>query len=181
MDSAERLSILYRAGDVQRFHTCNMVKRQNVAQHTYGALLWAMEICECLHLMPEERTAIYERLLIHDAPELEMGDVPANIKHDNPTIEAFYAAYERNFYRRLDLEPPFLGELGEAIVRACDLFDLCSTCVREKTMGNRSLRNAEIFKRACGYLVETTLHGNIELARLINEALDDLKGDWEHA
>jgi 5'-deoxynucleotidase YfbR-like HD superfamily hydrolase len=149
----DRLRTLRESGEVVRTHTFLTHRNQTIAEHVYGSLIIAMELCASVLAPRDEQARVAFTLLYHDAPERDTGDVPAPVKRDNPDIKAALDALEQRFYDRLNIGLPDLTERAQAIVHASDTLDLAFTCLREKQMGNRTPRLTEVFQNCMTYLV----------------------------
>lgn len=149
----ERLRELYESGEVRRLHTVPVHHAQTVAEHVYGSLLIAVELCRAEE---EDPGAVLLTLLYHDAPELVTGDVPAPVKRESPLVAEGLAVLEAQFYLRLGIQLPELSPRGRAIVHASDNLDLAMTCLRERTLGNRHPVVGEVFHNVMRYLLEHT-------------------------
>lgn len=166
-----RLRKLYEAGEVRRLHTVPVHRAQTVAEHVYGSMLIAVELCIAEH---EDASDILLTLLYHDAPELVTGDVPAPVKQESPMVAQGLAQLEDQFYQRLCIELPRLTPKAQAIVHASDNLDLAMSCLRERTLGNRHPTVQQVFNNAMQYLVE-----HIDVPA-INRLRDELLSMWEN-
>jgi 5'-deoxynucleotidase YfbR-like HD superfamily hydrolase len=171
-----RLEELYDAGTVKRFHCHPAGVQQTIAEHVYGSLLVATELVgmnrkraaeEGLSISLEK---IYGALLIHDAPELETGDIPAPTKRASEQLRCAIAGMEANFYDRLQIKVPDLNRVEEDIVHASDTLDLIFTTLRAREHGNRHPKLERILENAFDYLEELRhLAGIDEFAYYLSE------------
>lgn len=83
------------AGGVQRFHSAPYVVSQTVAEHSWGVAAIVMYLCPKDY---KERSKLIEAAIVHDIPEIEMGDIPAPVKWANPAIHGFCEEWEEKFY-----------------------------------------------------------------------------------
>lgn len=171
-----RLGLLYDAGQVTRLHTVPTQRRHTIAEHVYGSLLIATELVALNHLTAAEQVTtldyatVVRALLVHDAPELETGDVPAPVKRVSPTVDEELAKLEQLFYLRADLSTPQLNELERDIVKASDTLDLGMTCLYERMLGNRHPTLDKVFRNVIEY-THGQLHvvGVREMREFLNE------------
>jgi DNA (cytosine-5)-methyltransferase 3A len=63
------MSNLYRFNTTRRFH------EQNLAEHSYYVTIIAYNMCIGLNLLEHERKYILEKALVHDIPEIHLGDI----------------------------------------------------------------------------------------------------------
>ncbi len=152
--SWERIQELYQAGEVKRLHTVPTHRQQSIAEHVYGSLLLAMELCASVGMGDKERAEVLVTLLYHDAPEVATGDIPAPVKREDPAIKAALDTLEERFYNRLSIALPSLAAAQRSIVHASDTLDLAFTCLRERGLGNRNPRLYTVFNNCMWYLVE---------------------------
>lgn len=155
-----RVEKLYDAGDVKRMHAVATLRSHTIAEHVYGSMLIAVEL---YHL--NLRTAavqglslswrnIVGALLVHDAPEVDTGDIPAPVKRVNPVINVTIEKLEMEFYRDFEIENPELNRIELDIVKAADYLDLAMLCVRERLMGNKHPALWEVFSNVLTYTYE---------------------------
>ena len=78
---------LYDAGRVSRFHTSpdySGVPRQNLAEHSWGVAMIALELCRRSKVLPSSE--LLQATLTHDLSEYWTTDMPAHIKWRNPEL-----------------------------------------------------------------------------------------------
>ena len=173
MSVIKRVNELYNAGDVKRLHTVNTLQTQTVGQHVYGSQIIAVEL---LNRAIEEgievrAVAVLIALLLHDAPEVVTGDIPAPTKRAMPGLNAELDKMEFDFYEKLNIEVPELTKAEADIVKSADVLDLMMTCVRERRLGNRHPRLAEVMRNVATYLNEQIhVAGVVELRAELWEA-----------
>lgn len=135
-----RLLTLYASGEVRRCHAiARMVRPPTIGEHVYGSLIVAMELCLAQDVGETATGRILRSLILHDAPELVTGDIPAPVKRASPEIAKALAVMEEAFYKKLDIyipgdDPP----IYQSICDAADVIDLAFTMVRERELGNHS-------------------------------------------
>lgn len=149
-----RLNKLIDAGEVKRLHTVPTLRTQTVGQHVYGSQVIAVELMNRAMVEDHEVSAasVLLSLLMHDAPEVDTGDVPAPTKRKSLEVAKALDEMEAEFYDRMRVELPSLNELENDIVKASDVLDLMMTCVRERQMGNRHPRLEQVMTNASMYL-----------------------------
>jgi 5'-deoxynucleotidase YfbR-like HD superfamily hydrolase len=184
----ERLEMLRRAGNVERMHCVRPLiqTHYNVAEHTFHAMCIAMELCRLNLLQPGR---VLARLLYHDVPEVETGDIPANVKRAAPELEVALRGIEKGFKDKWDLHAPEAAhfklqnipgkdahELELAIYKAADYLELGWFCLTEKRMGNRNFKGGQsiqrVFENVTTYMVE---YGWIPG---VNDMTNYLKKEW---
>lgn len=170
MNSA-RLLALYEAGDLKRLHALPTCRVHTMAEHVYGAQCMAFELCGA---NPDANLGrVLYRLLLHDAPEVWTGDVPAHMKKMHPAIGEGLEEEEQKWRADHALHYGHVTELERKVAQAADRLDLAMTCARERLYGNRHPRNEEVFNRAIAYAEEEAvgLPGLRELVQV-------LRGEW---
>lgn len=165
-----RLEKLYDAGGVRRMHTIPTVRTHTIAEHVYGSMLIAVELfklnvkvvaAEGLSLSWER---VMQALLVHDAPEVDTGDIPAPVKRASFAIEHALEVMEAEFYQEYAVDTRLLNSLEADIVKAADILDLVFNCVRERLMGNRHPRLGVVYDNAQRYAAEKVhLKGVVEM------------------
>jgi 5'-deoxynucleotidase YfbR-like HD superfamily hydrolase len=160
----ERLEILYFAGHVRRLHACPVLCEHPVSSHVYGSLLVATELCRLNGLDDAKTLRVFRALLVHDADEVENGDVPAPTKRKSPLIAAALRQLEGEFHEGLgtttDVE---IDGLILDVVKACDTIDLMFKCVHERRMGNGHYQLAKVFRNISRYIKEQMHVEGVEL------------------
>ncbi|QGU32597.1 YfbR-like 5'-deoxynucleotidase [Thermochromatium tepidum] len=133
-----------RSGHVTRWHSVRCARNQTLAEHHYLVAMIARELLRRLFgpdLSAETRLRVLEYALIHDTPELLMGDLPSPLKQRIAEI-----AGERNPITRIEGElSPELIEYRRAlagsplaeIVKIADLMDAC-LFIREEGIGRHA-------------------------------------------
>ena len=129
-----RIEILYNAGQVKRMHTVPTLGNHSIAEHVYGSLVLAYELCA---LNKIDSAPVVRALLYHDAAEVMTGDVPAPVKRKFPKVKEAFEEMEKFFDGNvgLDASPP--TEFEYAVIKACDTLDLMFNVLREFRFGNR--------------------------------------------
>ncbi len=81
------------AGRIRRLHIRPMNgDEQNVAAHTWGVAMILLD------LFPDVSREALVFTLRHDVPEVVTGDIPANVKWDNPEIDRALQRREKRFF-----------------------------------------------------------------------------------
>lgn len=176
--------MLRAAGNVQRCHTAPLAGGYSVSQHVYGAQCIAIELCRRNMLAPG---AVLGALLVHDAPEVEFGDIPAPVKRLSAELSDAYAKLENGFMTRWDLDEienwhlrqqniPGRGmnELETGIIKAADYLDLGWRCLSAYRQGNQERAVREIFANVIRYMEELMWIPGVK------EIVEYLKSSWNN-
>ena len=133
-------------GGVTRCHTWPTLRNQTNAAHTYGVL----SIVFCLN--PSPTLSLVKWVMQHDLPEFYTGDIPANVKWDNPGFDDIIGRIEERFHEQNNMASfyEFLTEQDKLVFAWADSLELYITCLEEYCMGNTTM--LEIMRR-----VETKL------------------------
>lgn len=134
-----------RAGGlVKRLHTVPTINTQNNAAHSWGVAV-ALIAAE-LDTPNALRVA-----LLHDVPEVEVGDTPATTKWKYPRVAMALNEAEHEWVRAHGIDIP-LNDVEQAALNWADLYELCQHCIDEFMMGNRNV--LPIFARCVPRLTE---------------------------
>jgi 5'-deoxynucleotidase YfbR-like HD superfamily hydrolase len=95
---------------------------------------------------------VLEALLLHDAPEVTTGDLPAPVKRARPLLQAAMDNLEREWYADYEVKMPELTDLEMSIVKACDILDLGWACVEERQLGNRTREIMAVYANVVEYV-----------------------------
>lgn len=141
---------LYRdAGAVDRYHVKRTIRRQSVAEHTFGVLMLVKQVLEGVRPTAVVRlNVVYEAVMHHDLTELFTGDLPGPVKRANPTLALTLGLIEEELYplhRNYDLTPE-----EEALIKWADRMELVLWCLEEFRMGNTFV--ADIVARGLGWI-----------------------------
>lgn len=125
------LLVLRYAGDVKRLHTAR-IEPQSLAHHQWNVALLLMIV------YPDYSKAAMAVALTHDLAELDTGDVPANAKWAEPTLEKALQKLEQRFIDRNALPDKNSLSLKErGILKWCDGAELLLYCTEQVAAGNR--------------------------------------------
>ncbi len=174
-----RLEVLYEAGEVKRLHTVPTLRHHSIAEHCYGAILIATELI-VLNRRPAAVQSLaldYERivkaLMVHDAPEVFTGDVPAPVKRAaDAAFGDVLDELERVFYSKWGISMPGLNHVEQDIVKSSDTLDLGYRCLMERRMGNRHRILEAVFKNVMAYAIEKEHIDGVQKLRL------NLAAEW---
>lgn len=172
---------MFRLGmQVKRLHTRNVAVSETVGHHTAnvcGLLL-------ALYAPALPPAALLVAALLHDAPEGYTGDVPANVKVDNPELKEALLVSENRFKDLLRAPVCELTSFEIYVLKFADSVELAYKCLEEMEMGNYSLcdvlSNAYSYaetacSRADGYRGAAAVLADMRgtLAQLKKEGFDD--------
>lgn len=127
------LNFLRRAGQVKRYHTELVLKEQNVGEHSFN-VAW---LC---YLMTDGKpsAALLLGALAHDAAEHITGDIPSPTKRAL-SIRHVVQGHEEQLMTGVGLALPSMTAEEDAILKLADALDGFLYCVREISLGNRTL------------------------------------------
>lgn len=154
---------LYDSGRVLRCHVKQVLKHQNVADHTWGLLLILMEI------EPTARPELVKYCLYHDVGEVITGDLPHKVKRSYPKLNEIIEEIEDEFRVSQGIQQE-LTDYEVKVFKWCDMFEFMLYCEREIKLGNRSLVRS--YRYAGEYCDNLDLH-NLRAQQLMEECYDD--------
>jgi len=174
------LGVILAAGDVVRCHTMPCLNRPTVGLHTWRTLV----LLHWLYAPTQPPTAMTYTLLMHDVPELRTGDLPGDIKADDPRIGDLFEGIEDKIYSDLGIDMPALFDEEKMVVKFCDRADLAMYALEEYDMGNQSPRMLSMLARAIVFTRDAAAHlmkdGFPHVDRVISllGMLDDRAPKW---
>lgn len=140
---------LARSGHVTRWHSVRCARGQTLAEHHYLVAMISRELLRRIlgdALPAETRLAVLEYALLHDAPELLMGDLPSPLKRRIAEISGEQdplARIEREIAPEIAARKAALqGSPLALIVKLADLIDAC-LFIREEGIGRHAAVVAE--------------------------------------
>lgn len=160
MDTTQ-LDFIYAAGETRRFHTWPVLRKQNVADHSWhvamlGFVLYGQE-------EPGITPAFMLALLTHDMAECQMGDIPSpakrhmdallELKDETTTFRQQWGVAEQEVASRYGMDwEKYLDAEEQRRLKLCDAFEGAFYCIRERQMGNKLI--TEPFRNFCKYISE---------------------------
>jgi len=135
-------------GNVQRYHTKNLIKPQDVAQHSFNCALIVDHFGELIGLNEFERYETVMHMLLHDVPEQAIGDTPYYTKVQHNNIKAGLDAAELEWCRghlpKRYFDLTTMANFSEKQKVLCKFVDsyeaMCKVDEEVAAMGNNSLR-----------------------------------------
>jgi len=126
------ITFMREAFRVKRWHTVpHVVSEETVGAHTANMLMLVFYLYD--GKPPLESVW---RTMMHDAPELLTGDIPAPAKWRSKPLNAAVIELEREICKELEIEVNALPHLDEMLLHYADLMDLCFKAVEEISLGN---------------------------------------------
>ncbi|GAB0148726.1 HD domain-containing protein [Marichromatium gracile] len=159
-----------RSGHVTRWHSVRCARNQTLAEHHYLVAMITRELLS--RVMPEDpgpevRLQALEYALLHDAPELLMGDMPSPLKRRVAEVAGRADPLERI---EREIAPEVIARKQALrhtplafIVKLADLMDAC-LFIREEGIGAHAAAVAD--------KSETALRDKLAEARAVFPALD---------
>lgn len=124
------------AGQVERFHTWPVLRRQTVAEHAWNAARILLSI------FPEAPRELIVQTLLHDVGEIATGDVPSYTKSGSSVIKREMDKLEERAWLAMCLPwglpaPVPVHENSVLITKLADVMELWETGLQELAMGNQ--------------------------------------------
>ncbi len=132
----EQLMFLRRSGRVHRYHTEELIKPQDVAQHSYGVawLCWQLYQGAC-------PSTVLIWALAHDAAEHATGDIPSPTKRALG-IKGKVDSIEEDLLAHNGIDLPQLYPAEAFVLKLADNLDGVLHVLHERELGNRTLTQA---------------------------------------
>lgn len=146
------LDFIYKGGQTVRYHTHPVLRRQNIADHSFHVAMLAAWLCG--QDPPGISVPLLMGALTHDLAEHIMGDLPAPVKRSIPQImaenneglledmefRAYWGMAEGRLIADVDLDwTPQMTPAETRAVKLADNADGCLYCIQERRMGNKAL------------------------------------------
>ena len=137
---------------VERLHTIPHHLGYNNGFHSCNAALIADVLCRINGIRNSQPSVMY--MLLHDVAEGYVGDIPANVKIDNPGLKEHLRGIEEIWEATHLSNMPDLSREEQEICRCSDLIELGMFCIDELEMGN--LKVEPVLINVISYLTNFT-------------------------
>lgn len=138
---------LYRdAGAVTRYHTQRTIRRQTVAEHSFGVCMLIRQV------WPDCSRNLLFAAMHHDLPELMTGDIPAPVKRAHPQMDTYLEEFEASLHP-LFYDTVFMDAEELALLKWADTMELVLWCLEEFRMGNKQTNICDMVRRALGWVL----------------------------
>ncbi|MBU6232146.1 HD domain-containing protein [Patescibacteria group bacterium] len=151
LDAMSTLAFLRRSGRVRRYHTEELLKPQDVAQHSYGVAWLCWWLTEGAASAP-----LVLHALAHDAAEHGLGDIPSPTKRELGIRQQVDAA-EAHLMALHGIVLPDLSAFENKVLKLADALDGVLHCTHELELGNQTLY--AVFLNFHRYGLELVPHG----------------------
>lgn len=149
MDQTQKIDFIFDGGRSKRYHTCDLLKEQDIAAHSFG-VAWFCEVITRGHASKD----LIMAALAHDLAEHIVGDVPGPSKRAMGMREILHQ-HENGFLREVDLSKydEALDDNERRILHMADQMEGLVFCIRERSLGNKKI--TKIFENFLKYTLET--------------------------
>lgn len=133
----EKIRTARKAGRVMRYHTSEVLRAEDVAQHTFNMLNLLMIITE-----GSVSANLMKAALLHDQGEYVTGDIPSPVKKSVLSIDQTFLLTSMeeaavNFIHKQGT--PKLTKWEHGLLKIADNMDGLIKCTEEVKLGNRDL------------------------------------------
>lgn len=168
------------SGSLERFHTRNLLFKQNIATHSFNVAFLSLEIAQNIKNVSIEK--ILKNSLIHDASEIYTSDVSGEVKQDYPNLKQILSEIENDWIE--ENVPNYLmssfdlSEDERCIVKFADLLDALMVSLVDLRLGNHMLKPAV---KNLWITLENKLSdvGNVKMKENVEHLISDIRGDFE--
>lgn len=153
--SKDGRDMLQRMSNMIRYNNAVHIHNENVAEHSFYVAMYAMCICDFLHTGDKFRSVVIEKALIHDVHEIEISDIPHNVKHSMEGLSEqcikFEEWYNATHFTTLQRDLNEFSNTQQAVINiVVELADILS--VRQYSQQEVEFGNVKRF----GEIVEST-------------------------
>ena len=164
---------LQRMANMTRFNNEIHLHSESVAEHSFFVAVYALMICDELKISRKTTNVIVKRALVHDISEIEISDIPHNVKLMIDGLNDACNKYEEDFikenFERVHKDIEALEEdqreLCENVVKLEDILSVIQYSRLEVDMGNK--RFGPILDDAIQRYVETARKLGDENSKLV--------------
>lgn len=135
-------------GEIIRYNNRPKIKNENVAEHTFYVATTVLKICRIFNLSEVVKTKALEFAIVHDIPEILIGDVPYDTKVNNPLLreeieKAELRTLSESMPEYLDSYSKFVKEEKEEttaylVTKLADTVSVLQYSNRELDLGNKT-------------------------------------------
>ncbi len=137
----EKVEFTRKAGSVKRFHTMTTLVEDRVAIHTYNVMNLVIA------LSPNDPSVdLLKSALYHDVTECLIGDIPTNIKQDNPDLDIAFKKIEEGIEKEHGFHFNLMAE-EKLVLKIADILEGLWYSIEEVERGNFELKTAVIVYR----------------------------------
>lgn len=151
----------YEMTKLIRYNCRKRIVDEDLAQHSFFVAMFCLRI---LAQIPEATDKMYKNILsfavLHDAPELLMGDFPHTLKVAYPEIATALEGVEKDYYK--ENWPAYvetfnsLTPLEQEIITLADAYSVAQYAENEKVLGNSDKEMQTIRNNALRRVTEST-------------------------
>jgi 5'-deoxynucleotidase YfbR-like HD superfamily hydrolase len=136
--------MMREAAGTRRFHTCQTIGYQTVAEHSYHVAMLCIELSD-----GKPSAELLKAALYHDLPETVTGDVPSPAKWLSNDLCAALKYMEVSYMVENGLVTN-LTPREELILQYADAFELAFYCTDQLMLGNKYMN--QIYHKISNYI-----------------------------
>lgn len=167
----KQLEFFLKGGNTKRYHTVDMQRQQNVAEHScFVAIIIGMLYFDINE--SEEIKNLMIWALFHDMAEGGVGDVASPVKRAAPMLKALLDRAENDEFNKVGIIQPKLSDRAYRMFKMADNFEGLLFCANEIRRGNSLAKEA--YNNYKSYILKLNPEGHEEtLFKLIKEMAND--------
>ncbi len=154
LDVLNREQILkeYEMTKLIRYNCRKRIVDEDLAQHSFFVAMFCLRILAQIPATDKMYKNILSFAILHDAPELLMGDFPHTLKVAYPLIAEALEEVEKDYYK--DNWPDYvdtfnsLSDLEKEIIVLADAYSVAQYAENEQILGNQTIEMQEILENA---------------------------------
>lgn len=142
VENRDRMQIM---SNMIRFNNAIHIHDENVAEHSFYVATYSMMICDELKIDGYVKLVCIQKALVHDIHEIEISDIPHNVKKNIEGLEKYCDEYEEEFnkkyfpniYRLMNTQmTEDERSMINLIVLLADILSVKQYCSQELLFGN---------------------------------------------
>ena len=157
----------YEMTKLIRYNCRKRIVDEDLAQHSFFVAMFCLRILSQIPATDKMYKNILSFAILHDAPELLMGDFPHTLKLAYPEIAKALEGVEKDYYK--DNWPAYvemfnsLTELEQEIITLADAYSVAQYTENEIVLGNSTEEMEQIRKNALARIDVSTNKINEQL------------------
>lgn len=131
MRDLDTLTLVFKSGNIKRYHIHSVIGEQNVAHHCWRVVMLLY------YTVPNPSPNLIKAAMFHDCGEIITGDVPYTAKRDYVELKRMLDGIEKKFEEDNQLKFN-IDTTEEVYLKVCDMLELAWFSKEQIDLGNKN-------------------------------------------